>query len=105
LESDESDFQPIHTIAEVESAVQINPWKSVNVLAAHLGIDLDAIHDGVTQLEFQQKTNVAVKQLPSGSTRHPPTNQITGGCALRCNYKIILFFRRRGTEVGIFGRG
>ncbi|PGH19012.1 hypothetical protein AJ79_00046 [Helicocarpus griseus UAMH5409] len=57
------------TEIELRNAIESNPWAAVVALGSRLGVDCDALHDRVTQLEFQQKRGMKVKRsLPARSS-------------------------------------
>lgn len=61
-----SESHPKPTEGDLSSAIESNAWGAVSILAAHLGVDYDTLHDRVVQFEFQQKKRAGQKRHPEG---------------------------------------
>jgi hypothetical protein len=65
---------------ELDRAIESNPFAAMCSLGRHLGVDTDALHDRITQLEFQQKKGTVVKRPAedAGSVRKMIRDLVTG---------------------------
>ena len=51
-----------YTAQELERAISSNAWGAVVVLGGRIGIDCDALHDRVIQVQFHSQKNVSSKR-------------------------------------------
>ncbi|PKX88928.1 uncharacterized protein P174DRAFT_446046 [Aspergillus novofumigatus IBT 16806] len=80
-DSDSDTSSRFHSIdGELDRAIESNPFAAMCSLGRHLGVDTDALHDRITQLEFQQKKGTVAKRPAedAGSVRKMIRDLVTG---------------------------
>ncbi|GIK07544.1 hypothetical protein Aspvir_003210 [Aspergillus viridinutans] len=80
-DSDSDTSSRFHSIdGELDRAIESNPFAAMCSLGRHLGVDTDALHDRITQLEFQQKKGTVAKRPAEdvGSVRKMIRDLVTG---------------------------
>jgi hypothetical protein len=80
-DSDSDASSRFHSIdGELDRAIESNPFAAMSSLGRHLGVDTDALHDRITQLEFQQKKGTVAKRPAedAGSVRKMIRDLVTG---------------------------
>lgn len=80
-DSDSDTSSRFHSIdRELDRAIESNPFAAMCSLGRHLGVDTDALHDRIMQLEFQQKKGTVAKRPAedAGSVRKMIRELVTG---------------------------